>query len=137
MVDIEGEGNVVALLRAGAAEKLLLASSDGRGFVTSAAGAVAETRKGKQIVNLRPGARLKVVRPLEAGDDYVAVIGENRKMVVYPLGRAARNGPRPGRPAAALPRRRPRRRHQLHASPRACQLGDGRRERPHPHREPT
>ena len=85
MVDIEGEGNVVALLRAGAAEKLLVAASDGRGFVTSAAAAVAETRKGKQIVNLRPGATLKLVRPLKAGDDYVAVIGENRKMVVYPL----------------------------------------------------
>jgi topoisomerase IV subunit A len=85
MVDIENEGNVVALLRAGAADKLLLASSDGRGFLTPAAGAVAETRKGRQIVNLRPGARLKVVRPLKAGQDYVAVIGENRKMVVYPL----------------------------------------------------
>jgi topoisomerase-4 subunit A len=85
MVDIESEGNVVALLRAGAAEKLLLASSDGRGFLTSTVGAVAETRKGKQIVNLRPGATLKVVRPLKPGPDYVAVIGENRKMVVYPL----------------------------------------------------
>ena len=85
MVDVEGEGNVVALLRAAAGEKLLLASSDGRGFLTSAAGAVAETRKGKQIVNLRPGASLKVVRPLKAGDDYVAVIGDNRKMVVFPI----------------------------------------------------
>jgi topoisomerase-4 subunit A len=85
MADIEGEGNVVALLRAGAAEKLLLATSDGRGFVTSAAGAVAETRKGKQVVNLRPGAKLKTVRPIGEGDDYVGVIGENRKMVVYPL----------------------------------------------------
>ena len=85
MVDIEGEGNVVALLRAGAAEKLLVASSDGRGFVTASAGAIAETRKGKQIVNLRAHARLWVVRPLKPNDDYVAVIGENRKMVVYPL----------------------------------------------------
>ncbi len=85
MIDIEGEGNVVALLRAGAAEKLLLASSDGRGFVAPASGALAETRKGKQVMNLRPGARLKVVRPLQPGDDYVAVVGENRKMVVYPL----------------------------------------------------
>jgi len=85
MVDIEGEGNVVALLRAGAAEKLLLASSDGRGFVTAAAGAVAETRKGKQIVNLRPGAKLRVVRPIAPGQDYVAVLGENRKLAVYPL----------------------------------------------------
>ena len=85
MVDIEGEGNVVALLRGGASEKLLVASSDGRGFITATAGAIAETRKGKQIVNLRPGATLKVVRQLEPGDDYVAVIGENRKLVVYPL----------------------------------------------------
>ncbi|HYD37654.1 MAG TPA: DNA topoisomerase IV subunit A, partial [Allosphingosinicella sp.] len=85
MADIEGEGNVVALLRAGAAGKLLLATSDGRGFVTSTAGAVAETRKGKQVVNLRPGARLKTVRPIGEDDDYVGVIGENRKMVVYPL----------------------------------------------------
>ena len=85
MVDIEGEGNVVALFRAQEAEKLVVASSDGRGFVTSAAAAIAETRKGKQVVNLRPGARLKVVRPIKPGHDYVAVIGENRKMVVYPL----------------------------------------------------
>jgi topoisomerase-4 subunit A len=85
MVDIEGEGNVVALLRAGAAEKLLLASSDGRGFVTASAGALAETRKGKQVVNLRPGAKLRVVRPIGSGQDYVAVLGENRKLAVYPL----------------------------------------------------
>ncbi|HET9641198.1 MAG TPA: DNA topoisomerase IV subunit A [Allosphingosinicella sp.] len=85
MVDVEGEGNIVALFRAAAADKLLLATSDGRGFVTSAAGAVAETRKGKQIVNLRPGGRLKSVRPIGEGHDYVGVIGENRKMVVFPL----------------------------------------------------
>ncbi|HTU10323.1 MAG TPA: DNA topoisomerase IV subunit A [Allosphingosinicella sp.] len=85
MVDIEGEGGIVALLRAAGAEKLLLASSDGRGFVTASAGAVAETRKGKQVVNLKPGAKLRVVRPLRPTDDYVAVIGENRKLVVYPL----------------------------------------------------
>jgi topoisomerase IV subunit A len=86
MADVEGEGNIVALMPASAGEKLLVASSDGRGFVTSAAGAIAETRKGKQVVNLRPGSRLKVVRSVKQGDDYVAAIGENRKMVVYPVG---------------------------------------------------
>ena len=84
MGDIEGEGNIVALFPATNA-KLLLATSDGRGFITSAPAAVAETRKGKQIVNVRPGAKLTVVRPIGAGDDYVAAIGDNRKMVVYPL----------------------------------------------------
>jgi topoisomerase-4 subunit A len=85
MVDIEGEGSIIALLKAGSAGKLLLASSDGRGFVTAAAGAVAETRKGKQVVNIRPGARLSLVRPIPAEHDQVAVIGENRKLVVFAL----------------------------------------------------
>jgi topoisomerase-4 subunit A len=87
MVDLEGEGegNIVALFGATAAARILLATSDGRGFVTSTAGAIAETRKGKQIVNVRPGARLRTVRPIVEGHDYVGVIGENRKMVVYPL----------------------------------------------------
>jgi topoisomerase-4 subunit A len=85
MVDIEGEGNIAALLPAAAGMKLLLASSDGRGFITSTDGAIAETRKGKQVVNLKPGATLAVIRPIRAGDDYVAVVGENRKMVTYPL----------------------------------------------------
>jgi len=85
MVDIEGEGNIVALFPATRADKLLLASTDGRGFVTAAAGAVAETRKGKQVVNLKSGQKLAVVRPIGPGEDYVAVVGENRKLVVYPL----------------------------------------------------
>ena len=85
MVDIEGEGEIAALLPASAHSKLLLASSDGRGFITASAGAIAETRKGKQVVNVRTGARLAIVRPVGPEDDYVAVIGENRKMVVFPI----------------------------------------------------
>jgi topoisomerase-4 subunit A len=84
MVDIEGKGNIVALMPADTS-KLLLATSDGRGFIASAQGAIAETRKGKQIVNVRAGAKLVIVRPIPETDDYVAAIGDNRKMVVYPL----------------------------------------------------
>jgi topoisomerase IV subunit A len=85
MVDVEGEGQFTALFKAVSAVKLLLASSDGRGFLTSTDAVLAETRKGKQVVNVRPGARLTVVRQIGKADDYVAVVGENRKMVVYPL----------------------------------------------------
>ena len=46
----------------------------------------AETRKGKQVVNLRKGATVAVVRLVAADDDTVAVVGENRKMLVFPLG---------------------------------------------------
>jgi len=85
MVDIEGEARPVALLPALPQARLLLAASDGRGFIANMAEIVAETRKGRQVVNLRPGARLRIVRPISAEDDYVAVIGDNRKLVLFPL----------------------------------------------------
>src|SRR4051794_6346488 len=80
MVDIEGEGSIADLFVAVPGQKLLLASSDGRGFVTTSDAALAETRKGKQVVNLRPGAKLALVRRIRPEDDYVGVIGDNRKM---------------------------------------------------------
>jgi topoisomerase-4 subunit A len=85
MVDLDGEGADIVALMPAAPVKLLLATTDGRGFLTSARGAIAETRKGKQVVNVRPGARLKIIRPVAEGDDYLAAIGDNRKMVVFPL----------------------------------------------------
>jgi len=89
MVDLEGERQIVALLPASAASKLLVAASDGRGFVVNAADVIAETRKGKQVVTPRAGAQLKLVRPIAADDDAVAVIGDNRKMLVFPLSEVA------------------------------------------------
>jgi topoisomerase-4 subunit A len=85
LVDIEGDQEIVALLPARADGRLLLASSDGRGFIAKMAEVIAETRKGKQVVNARPGARLRIVRPIAGGADYVAAIGDNRKLVVFPL----------------------------------------------------
>ncbi|HYZ47296.1 MAG TPA: DNA topoisomerase IV subunit A [Sphingomonas sp.] len=84
MIDLDGQVGVAACFAAGTG-RLLLASSDGRGFVAKVEDAVAETRKGKQLVNLRPGAKLKIVRRVPDEADYVAVIGDNRKMVVFPL----------------------------------------------------
>jgi topoisomerase-4 subunit A len=84
MIDLDGQVGVAACFTAGTG-KLLLASSDGRGFVAKVEDAVAETRKGKQVVNLRPGATLKIVRRIGEEADYVAVVGDNRKMVLFPL----------------------------------------------------
>ena len=86
MVDLEADAGLIALIPVANGRKLLLASSDGRGFVANAAEVIAETRKGRQVVNLRPNAKLRVVRPIDGQDDYVAVIGDNRKLVVFPLG---------------------------------------------------
>ena len=88
-IDLDGGVPIVAFLPARAAEKLLVAASDGRGFVVPTADVIAETRKGKAVVTPRTGASLVVVRPVAAGDDYVAVIGDNRKFLVFPLAELA------------------------------------------------
>lgn len=85
-IDLEAEVDIIQLLIARPDMKLLIASSDGKGFVTSGDATLAETRKGKQLVNVRPGARLVVARQIPESADVVAVIGENRKMLVFPLG---------------------------------------------------
>ncbi len=89
MIDLDGEAAIVALLRASAAERLLVAASDGRGFLVKTADTIAETRKGKTVVTPRTGARLRVVRPVGVNDDYVAVVGDNRKLLVFPIGELA------------------------------------------------
>ena len=86
LIDLEAEVEIVQLLVARPGLKLLVASSDGRGFVTSGEATLAETRKGKQLVNLRPSARAAVVRAIPDNADAVAVVGENRKLLVFPIG---------------------------------------------------
>ena len=85
LVDLDADVGITTMLVARADARLLIASSDGRGFVTRGEATLAETRKGKQLVNLRPGARVAVIRPIPEGADAVATIGENRKMLVFPL----------------------------------------------------
>ncbi|HWU92237.1 MAG TPA: DNA gyrase subunit A, partial [Sphingomicrobium sp.] len=84
-IDLDAEVEIVELLIARAETRLLIASSDGKGFVASGESIVAETRKGKQLVNLRAGARVAIVKVIPDEADSVAVIGENRKMLVFPL----------------------------------------------------
>lgn len=85
MIDLPDGVGIVNLLPAKADERILLAASDGKGFVAKSTEIVAETRKGRQVVNVRTGAKLSVVRAISADHDYVAAVGDNRKLVVFPL----------------------------------------------------
>ncbi|MBA3878835.1 MAG: DNA topoisomerase IV subunit A [Sphingobium sp.] len=85
MVDLDGDTAIVDLFPASRSARLLLAASDGRGFIAQASDLIAETRKGKTVMTPRPGARLLRVRALSPDADYVAVIGDNRKLLVFPL----------------------------------------------------
>ena len=93
MIDIEAGNDIVSVFPATANGRMLLAASTGKGFIAKMADVIAETRKGRGVVTLKPGARLKVVRPAPAEtddeallkDQYLAVVGDNRKLVVFPL----------------------------------------------------
>ena len=85
MIDLDGQIEIVGLFRASQATKLLVVASDGRGFIVPIAETLAETRKGKTVVTPRAGAKLKVVRAVDPVADAVAVIGENRRLLVFAL----------------------------------------------------
>jgi topoisomerase-4 subunit A len=82
-VDLPNEAEIVALRIHRPGERLLVASSDGDGFIVAADEVLAQTRAGKGVLTLREGARAALVRRI-AGD-HVAVVGENRKLLVFPL----------------------------------------------------
>jgi topoisomerase-4 subunit A len=83
MVDLPNEARIVTMFVHRPGRKLIVASSAGDGFVVPEDEVVAQTRAGKQVLNLGEGAVAAVCRPV-AGD-HVAVVGENRKMLVFPL----------------------------------------------------
>ncbi|MFP4406138.1 DNA topoisomerase IV subunit A [Rhodosalinus sp.] len=82
-VDLPNEADIVTLLIHRPGGRLLVASSAGDGFVAPEDEVVAQTRAGKQVLNLRAPAVAKVCR--RVAGDRVAVVGENRKMLVFPL----------------------------------------------------
>ncbi|MFN3147731.1 MAG: DNA topoisomerase IV subunit A [Paracoccaceae bacterium] len=83
MVDLPNEAEIVALFVHRPGGRLLVASDAGDGFVAPEDEIVAQTRAGKQVLNLRGDARTVVCRA--ATGDSVAVVGQNRKVLVFPL----------------------------------------------------
>ena len=65
--------------------KILIASEKGRGFVVEENAVVAQTRTGKQVLNLPDGEEAAVCIPIEDAADSLALIGDNRKMLIFPL----------------------------------------------------
>ena len=84
MADIDETAAIVAVWPYAAGEKMLIATTDGRGFVVGQDDMLSATRKGRAVdQRRRAGAACKLVTP--AAGDHVATIGENRKLLVFPL----------------------------------------------------
>ena len=83
MVDIEEGEDILTVMPYQPGVKMLVAGSDGRGFVVSQDDMVSSTRKGRAVLNLDAPARASVL--VEAIGDHIAIIGENRKMLIFTL----------------------------------------------------
>ena len=81
--DLEQEADVVAVFRHQGGRKFLVASTEGRGFVVPEDECLANTRKGKQVLNVAMPDEARAIAVVEG--ELVAAIGDNRKLLVFPL----------------------------------------------------
>jgi len=84
-LDIDANAQIVALIVHKPETQLLLGAATGHGFAAVTDELLAETRKGRQVVNLKAASKLLVARPIAPEHDHVAVVGDNRKLVVFSL----------------------------------------------------
>jgi len=82
-IDLEQEADLVTVFRHQGGRKFLVGSAQGRGFVVPEDECVANTRKGKQVLNVTAPDEARALAVVDG--DLIASIGENRKMVIFPL----------------------------------------------------
>ncbi len=82
-IELEQQAEIVDVFRYQGGRKLLVASKQGRGFIVAEDDCLANTRKGKQVLNVKPPDAACAVATVEG--ELIAAIGENRKMLVFPI----------------------------------------------------
>jgi topoisomerase IV subunit A len=85
MIDLGNEQDIVALKVQKPGAKLVVASSLGYGFVVAEDDVVAQTRAGKQVLNLPEGEGAVARAAVPVAGDYVAAVGDNRKLIAFPV----------------------------------------------------
>ena len=85
MLDMDADAELVDAFVHDPKAELLVASTEGTGFRVNEADVVANTRKGKQVLNVKPPFAAALCQRIPEGADHLAVVGENRKMVLFPL----------------------------------------------------
>jgi topoisomerase-4 subunit A len=81
--DMEQDADLIAVFPHQGGRKFLVASAQGRGFVVPEDECLGNTRKGKQVLNVTPPDEARAIAVVEG--EQAAAIGENRKMVIFPL----------------------------------------------------
>ena len=83
MVDLPNNADIIDIFIHRQDQKLLLASSIGDGFIVAVRDVLAQTRSGKQVLNIRKDVKAQSCR--EVAGDHIAVVGENRKLLIFPI----------------------------------------------------
>jgi len=84
-IDLPPEADIATMFVHVPGRKLLVAATSGHGFVTNEDDAIAMTKKGKQVMNVKPGIEAVSCHAVPGDADTVAVIGENHKLLLFPL----------------------------------------------------
>ena len=86
MIDLRNEEEIVSLFKHQAGTKILIAAETGRGFMAEADKVLASTKNGKQVMNVEEGKNKAVLaRIIDENHDHVAIVGKNRKLLVFPV----------------------------------------------------
>jgi topoisomerase-4 subunit A len=85
LADMEATDQIIALFVYQPGARRIVASTEGDGFIINEDDCVANTRKGKQVLNVKVPAEALVCRPVLPNADHVATIGENRKLLVFKI----------------------------------------------------
>lgn len=85
MLDLQNDADLITLMKHEPERKLLVAADDGRGFIVPEKEVLSQTKNGKQCLLVKDGVEAKVCVGIEANHDLVASIGENRKLLIFPL----------------------------------------------------
>ena len=83
MVDMPNEAELVALFIHRPGERMMVASSAGDGFIVAQNDVIAQTRSGRQVLNVKDSVKAVLCKPVTG--DHVATVGENRKLLIFPL----------------------------------------------------
>jgi len=83
MVDMENDTDIIAAFKHDAERKLMIASKIGNGFIVQESEVIANTRKGKQVLNVKSPDEAAIC--VAATGDHIAVVGDNRKLLVFPI----------------------------------------------------
>ena len=83
MIDLPNDHSLISLDVFKSDGQFILASKDGRGFIVASEDLIAQTKTGKQVLNIKEGEKSVICKKVQGSD--VVSIGKNKKMLIFPI----------------------------------------------------